>query len=37
MKEKGRVMMLMWSLKIGRDFGTSWKGELCEKVYNIME
>jgi hypothetical protein len=29
--------MLMWSLKIRRDFGTSWEGELSEGGYIIMD
>jgi hypothetical protein len=34
---KGDSVMLMWSLKIERDFGTSWEGELGEGGYNIMD
>jgi len=35
--EKGRVMMFMWFLTIMKDFGTTWKGKLCEGGYNIVE
>ncbi len=35
--EKRRVMMFMWSLRIKRDFGTSWEGELGERGYIIMD